>query len=261
MHPVLLHFGQIRIYTYGVMIAVGGLFSVLFWRRRWAKMGLASEEDLWLLINVLIVSGFVGGRLLDQFEDVGIHNSNFWKAAFSLSEGFAVMGAFCAVIAAVYGFSRWKKISFFRLADYLCLAAPFWQFFGRWGCFAAGCCFGLPMEHPWPWGVTFTNPLAQVNPLFLGRLIHPTQLYEAFGDLAIGLFLYFLVIGRIEKEELPRGMVCVIYLASYAVLRFMIEFYRGDVTMLPIGLTVAQAFCLGLLALSGGIFAVIRRKT
>ncbi|MDE1976173.1 MAG: prolipoprotein diacylglyceryl transferase [Elusimicrobia bacterium] len=261
MHPVLLQFGQFRLFTYGVMIAVGGVFSVFFWRRRWAKMGLACEEDLWLLVNILIVSAFLGGRILDQFEDVGIHNPNFWKDAFAFGQGFAVMGAFVAVLLAVYGFCRWKKIPFLNLADYLCLGVPFWQFFGRWGCFAAGCCYGLPMSRPWPWGVTFTNPLSQINPLFLGRLVHPTQLYEAFGDLAIGLALYFFVIGRVEKKELPRGSVCAIYLASYGVLRFMIEFYRGDVTMLPIGITVAQAFCLGLLALSGGIFLSIRRKS
>ncbi|MHB2026927.1 MAG: prolipoprotein diacylglyceryl transferase [Elusimicrobiota bacterium] len=260
MHPVLFYFGAFRIYSYGVLIAIGGVASVFFWKSRRIRMGLDSEDDLWLLVNVLLISGFAGGRLLYLFEDVGVRSPAFWTSVFSIDSGFAVMGAFVAVLASIYFFCRWKNIPFFQITDYLCLAAPFWQFFGRLGCFMAGCCFGLPVAYPWPWAVTFRDPRSLVNPLFLGRPIHPTQLYEAFGDLAIGLALYFGVIDRVERGELPRGTICAAYLAAYAVLRFMIEFYRGDVTMLPIGITVAQAFCLGLLTLSTGIFLAIRKK-
>jgi hypothetical protein len=49
---------------------------------------------------------------------------------------------------------------------------------GRLGCFAAGCCWGVPTKLPW--GVTFTNPLFHdLVGVPLDIKLHPTQLYES----------------------------------------------------------------------------------
>ncbi len=91
-------------------------------------------------------------------------------------------------------------------------------FFGRIGCFLAGCCYGK--ETSLPWGITFTNPnsLAQLNiPL------HPTQLYEAAGGLAI----FFILIWK-AKQKTFDGQIFWLFLFVYSVLRFFIEMVRGD---------------------------------
>ena len=69
-------------------------------------------------------------------------------------------------------------------------------------------------------GIVFTNPesLAPTNvPL------HPTQIYESAGELLI--FLLLLLIGT---RKTFKGQLFMLYLIFYAVLRFIVEFFRGD---------------------------------
>jgi len=257
VYPVLFHFGPLYIWTYGALIALGGIFSALFWKNRMAEIGIKKDEDFWLLINVILMSGFLGGRILFLFEYTSPFSQEFWSSAFSFSRGFSVMGAFVGVLGGVYWFSRRIKAAFLHVLDYVCQAAPFWHFFGRLGCFAAGCCFGRPTDVPW--AVTFTNPVSQVDPDLLGHPIHPTQLYEAAGNLAIAGFLYRFILVPTEKGRLRPGTLAALYFILYGVLRFVEEFYRGDAIPLSIGLTAAQAMCLALSAGGLSVLAVVYR--
>jgi phosphatidylglycerol:prolipoprotein diacylglycerol transferase len=260
MHPVFIEIGPIRLYSYGVLIALGGILSSLFWFNRRERMGIHREEDLWLFINIILFGGFLGGRLLYLLEYTQPFSREFWETAFSLDRGFSVMGAFVTVIGGVYWFCWRRQIDFLRLFDYVCQAAPFWHFFGRLGCLAAGCCFGRPPKGSLPWAVTFTDPRSLISPELLGRPVHPAQLYEAFGNLLIAALLFVFILPRIESGRLRPGTLCAGYLGSYAILRFLLEFYRGDTVVLPLGLTAAQAFCLGLLVFASVLWASVRRK-
>jgi phosphatidylglycerol:prolipoprotein diacylglycerol transferase len=94
--------------------------------------------------------------------------------------------------------------------------------FGRFGCFAAGCCYGKPTSLPW--GVTFTNPIAHFNSSTpLNVAIHPTELYEAAVEL-----INFLVLLWIFKHKKFEGQVIGAYLFLYGVARFFLEFVRDD---------------------------------
>lgn len=257
MFPVFLELGPLRLYTYGVLIAVGGALSCVFLYRRREKIGLQKEDDLWLLINVMIFGGFIGGRLLYLLEYVSFSGGDFWAQAFSFSRGFSVLGAFLGVSAAIYGFCRKLGLSFPRVLDYVCQIAPFWHFFGRLGCLAAGCCYGRAPLRPLPWVVTFTDPRSMTPAELLGTPLHPAQLYEGFGDLAIALFLYRFILPGVERGRLPRGAVCAVYFASYGVLRFAVEFFRGDTVALgSFPITAGQGISLGLL-LSAVVLGVV----
>ena len=69
-----------------------------------------------------------------------------------------------------------------------------------------------------------------------------------------------IVLPRVESGRFPRGSVCAGYFFSYAVLRFVTEFYRGDVVPFWLGLTAAQAGSLGLAAAAFGILVVARNQ-
>jgi phosphatidylglycerol:prolipoprotein diacylglycerol transferase len=258
MLPVLFSVGPLNIFTYGILIALGGALSARFWWLRSARIGIRREEDFWLLVNVILLGGFAGGRLLYLFEYERPFSPEFWSVAASFNRGFSVMGAFVGVIAGVWWFARRIQAGFLHTMDYVCQAAPFWHFFGRLGCLASGCCFGKPTGAPW--GVRFTNPNSMVDPELLGRPIHPTQLYEAFGNLAIAALLYRFVLLPTEKGRLKPGTLCGVYFLSYAFLRFVEEFYRGDTVPLPSGLTAAQAFCLALAAGGASLLVFVRYR-
>jgi phosphatidylglycerol:prolipoprotein diacylglycerol transferase len=91
-------------------------------------------------------------------------------------------------------------------------------FFGRLGCFFAGCCYGK--ETSLPWGVLFSDSdsLAPLNvPL------HPTQLYEAATSLAIFFFLKWK-----ENRKTFEGQIFWLFLLLYSSTRILVEMLRGD---------------------------------
>jgi phosphatidylglycerol:prolipoprotein diacylglycerol transferase len=259
MHPVLLTFGKLRVFSYGVLIAMGGAFSCLIWNSKREMMGLRSEDDFWLLVNVILFGGFLGGRGLFIIEYVPFRGPALREAVFSLSHGFSVLGAFAGVVGGVWLLARCRRIPFLRLLDYVSLVAPFWHVFGRLGCFSAGCCFGRPTRLPW--AVRFTDPVCLVDRSLLGAPLHPTQLYEAFGEAGIFLGLWFLALPRVERGLLPFGTITGLYFAAYGLLRFAVEFFRGDTVPGVLGLTGGQVLCLVLLAVGLSLIVGLQGKS
>ncbi|MCX5794322.1 MAG: prolipoprotein diacylglyceryl transferase [Elusimicrobia bacterium] len=258
MHPVLLTVGTLRVFSYGVLIALGGALSCLIWWAKRGRMGLRSEDDFWLLVNVVLFGGFLGGRGLYIIEYVPFRGPELWSAVLSLSRGFSVLGAFAGVIGGVWLLARRRGIPFLRLLDYVSLVAPFWHVFGRLGCFAAGCCHGRPTQLPW--AVRFTDPVCLVDRALLGAPLHPTQLYEAFGDAGIFLALWSYVVPRLETGRLGFGTLSGLYFAAYGLLRFGVEFFRGDTVPGILGLTGGQLLSLGLLGAGLGLAAWANRR-
>ena len=186
-------------------------------------------------------------------------SADFWAALVSPSRGFSVMGAFGGVSAGLWWLARRSGVPFLRLLDYVCAAAPLWHAFGRLGCFMAGCCFGRPSTLPW--AVTFRDPRSLVDTALVGVPLHPTQLYEALGDLVIAGVLMRWVLPEVERGRRPVGTVAAAYFLAYGVLRFATEFWRGDVLAIPgVGLTAAQGMSALLAAAAIGIYLYIGRR-
>ncbi len=249
MFPVLWSYGPLKLYGYGFMIVLGAVVVArLLWSRR-EKMGLRDEESYWALINIAALSGFLGGKLL-FLAQYG------WQGGLTVMNGYSSFGGFISVPLAIYAFARWKKIPFLKLADYMFLLAISWHVFGRLGCFLAGCCYGRPTTMPW--GVVFRDTRSMVPPELLGLHLHPTQLYEALGNLLIAAALYRLLL-KIEAGKYKPGLVVAGHLAAYGTLRFALESVRGDDLPSALGLTQGQAMGLALIAASAGVLVWRRR--
>lgn len=254
MKPILFTIGPIAVFGYGVMITLGGLLGFWFLHSRLKIAGLRGEDDFWILVNVMLLGGFAGGRLLYLFQLTQPLSAAFWRALISPSSGFSVFGAFATVPLAVYGFCRVRGIPFWRLFDVISVMAPLWHGFGRIGCFLAGCCHGRPTDLPW--GIVFRDPQSQIPANWLGIPLHPTQLYEAFANWIAAFFLWRLFL-RTEKR--PPALVTACYFGAYGIIRFVEEFFRGDTSPAGFGLTQGQALGLGLLAAAAAI-AVWRKR-
>lgn len=92
-------------------------------------------------------------------------------------------------------------------------AVPLFHFFGRIGCFAAGCCCGT--EYHGRFFASFVN--ADGVPRV------PVQLFEAAGNL-----LLFLLLAALLRKNDPRLSLSGLYLTCYGAMRFALEFLRGD---------------------------------
>ena len=94
-------------------------------------------------------------------------------------------------------------------------------FWGRLGCLAVGCCHG----RPGPWGIEYTAPHRDEGlPWYLvGVPLVPVQAFEALWSLVVvlGGGLVLLALGS-------PGDVLGWAIATYAVGRFGLEFFRGD---------------------------------
>jgi phosphatidylglycerol:prolipoprotein diacylglycerol transferase len=115
------------------------------------------------------------------------------------------------------------------------------QVVGKIGCFLAGCCYGTPSGLPWS-----VVPIARGASR--GVALHPVQLYEAAFYVVLGLALWA------NRRRLAAGGMAWIYLAGYGSIRFVAEYFRGDVVPWRPGLTVGQGAAI-LLLLAGLVVA------
>ncbi len=91
---------------------------------------------------------------------------------------------------------------------------PLGHAFGRIGCLFAGCCYGMPYD----------GRLA-VHSVFVDsqQMLFPIQAVESVCNIA--LFVILILYTKKSKKGLQ---TLSLYLVSYSVIRFVIEFFRGD---------------------------------
>jgi phosphatidylglycerol:prolipoprotein diacylglycerol transferase len=220
VHPVLVDFGFFQLPTYGVLLVIGLALALYLAARRAETVGLSghlvADVALWV-----VLWGLVGAKvLLVVTEPSYLASPAGWWGL--LRAGGVFYGGLIGAAAAAIVLLRRHRLAFFPVADVLAPSVALGHFFGRLGCFSAGCCYGAACHAPW--AVVFTHPRAAEisgTPLFVP--LHPTQLYEAAFNLVNFFFLAWLF-----RQRPPAGTVFGAYLVTYGTARFLIEFFRGD---------------------------------
>jgi len=218
MFPILVKIGPFTIYTYGVLIALGLFVALQYVLAITRKRGI-DDGKIMDVVLVALLCGFAGARLtyvLFNLRDYIAHPADILKI---WEGGLVFYGGFLsgALSAAAFVYYR-KTMPAWELADILAPAIALAHVFGRLGCFAAGCCYGLPSNAPW--AVTFSSSSCLAP---TGVELHPSQLYEAAGN-----FVMFIALDRMLRRPHKQGVVFGWYLFFYSVVRFAAEFFRGD---------------------------------
>jgi phosphatidylglycerol:prolipoprotein diacylglycerol transferase len=231
MYPVLLHiWGPFAVHSYGAMIALGALITLVIMQRDKKLMQAISEQELTELVTVLILAGVVFGRLLHIIENFdSIHSVldaiNITDAGFSLLG--TVLGGACAGAIFLYR----KKLDFFAIADRVTIYIPLMYSISRIGCFLAGCCYG--QETTSAWSIVYRNTDV-FAPCFIH--LHPTQLYSSAAGLVIFLCMYFIADHVFKKP----GQLFGCYFIATGLERFCIDFLRADRSMLTTIFSTSQ---------------------
>ncbi len=272
---------------YGVMLVLA-LAAAWMWARRRASSAGMDASYIDLLVPLALIVGSLGLRLFGVLlpEDTLVLGPG-QRLPFRRQ----MFGLLLATLPVVLVYASWMGVSRRALLDVLALPALLWVAVLRIGCFLAGCCWGdlaLDSGHPElalaeverqvhtlprldamaaPFAVRFpatsfawqqqyaVGVVSAISPASLP--VHPTQLYEAGGVLAVLLLLRWVGGSRWRPGLLACGA-----LAGYAALRFGIEFLRAD-SPLVIGLLNLNQLCsivLLLLCALGGL-AACRRYT
>ena len=243
MHPVFLKIGSFELATYGFMTALGYIVASLYLLPRAKKINI-DKDTFWNLIFILFLGALVGAKLLFIIVSWPELGTTLTEKIFTIIKnfryGFVFFGGMIVAVVALIGYMKRKKLPILKTSDLLIVGLPLGHALGRIGCFCAGCCYGRPTTMPW--GVTFTNPQALVPQELLGVPLHPTQLYESAGNLLLFVFLHFAY-----KRKHKDGAILVTYIFAYSLMRFIIEFFRGDFRgNFVLGLSPSQ--CISLVA-------------
>jgi len=212
VHPELvrLHYLGIErpIYSYGALVVAGIAVGILVGVWRAPRFGLARFDEL--AVGLLgVVGGLVGAVVL---YDVVQWRALVADPSMLLHPGLVFYGGLVGGAGAAYAYCRAWGVPILRAADAGAPGLALGHAVGRIGCLLGGCCYGRVVDEKFPLAVHLA-----------GAWRHPVQLYEAAGLVA-------LAVGCVAARRLERhvGAVFALYVAGYAMLRFVVEHWRGD---------------------------------
>ena len=249
---------------YGITIAVAILFAMLlvFVRAKHSGQDVNDYENLAILG---IIFGIIGARIYyvifswsDYREDI--------KSVFNIRQGgLAIYGGIIAGFLTAYLYAKVKKLSFWQIADTVCIGFPAGQMIGRWGNFFNREAFGeytdslfamrLPIDAVRAGDVTdrMREHITAVDGVRTIQ-VHPTFLYESAWCLVI---LVILLVMSYRGKNLFTGQVFLTYLGLYGLGRVLIEGLRTD--QLKVGpVAVSQVLSGVLVILCFGL--ILRRR-
>lgn len=226
MYPYIEIFDK-KISCYGIMSTIG-IFAAAVLACYLIKK---EEKDYYNMIVVLLISSV--GLLLFSHLLYGLTNidilvrvvrhfdkvkgfSDFVSIFSYIFGGSVFYGGLIGFLLTAYICVKKKKLNKKKYFDIFAVIIPLFHFFGRIGCFLVGCCYGIESKI----GFTYHRSLVES-----ANHVHrfPIQLVEAGFNLIL-----FFVLYKFYKKEKYKGKLIYIYLMSYAVARFIFEFFRGD---------------------------------
>jgi len=244
VHPIAFQLGSYNVYWYGVLVALAFVIGLWTASRRSLRDGIAPEKiaDLgpWLIVGAI-----AGSRALYVIsywrEDFA--GRPLWEILMTRHGGLVFYGGLIGAILACILFVRLKKLPLWKIADITAPSIALGYALGRIGCLLNGCCYGKACDLPW--AIRFPQDHATH-----GTPIHPTQIYDSLWGF--GLYLALAWLYRRKRFD---GQVFGVFLITYAVLRSIVEIFRGDYIpehVLGI-LTAAQLTSVGVLVFGAAV--------
>lgn len=229
MYPTI----HITLPSYAVLASIGGFAVVLFLYFRIEKY-LLSFADFLKMFCVSIVCGFVGSRVIYLFSRLSWLLKNFsvqHLISTVIGGGLVFYGGLLGVLLGIHIYCKKHNISSKNIYNMIAPAIPLFHFFGRIGCFMSGCCYGVELK----------SAINLFGVIQFDRI--PTQLIEALFEVLLFVVLLVLQRKNDEKDYLK------VYMITYAIFRFLIEFLRGDtIRGFYFGLSTSQIIALSVLA-------------
>ncbi len=216
MLPVLLDFGFVKIYTFGVFVVLGFFWSLFV---LWKLIGLTGykEEDIFDGVFIGLLGGLIGARFFYVWLNFSRFGFNLLKVI--LINGypglFLYAGLACGFLC-FFLFIRLKKIPFLKAIDYgmpgLFLALAFMKF----GAFLSGGEIGSP-----------TNFFLKIIYSGHEEPRHLTGMYEAFFFIW-GAYCAYKILLLVRREKLPHGFGWYFFMSYFSVVYLLLDKIKGN---------------------------------
>ncbi len=222
INPIVFSIGDFAIHWYSIMwvTAFGVIYLLLLWRTK-KNEGNYSIEFLQNLITNSLIGALVGGRLgyvifynllyyiKNPIQVISPYDfdSDRWIGIYGMSYHGGVIG----VVIALIWTAKKNKQDVLKLFDFIVPVIPLGYMFGRFGNFFNTELVGRITDSSL--GMYFNDEIV---------LRHPSQLYEAFCE---GVLL-FIILWSLRNRKFEKGILGALYLMGYAIVRFIIEFFR-----------------------------------
>ncbi len=243
--------------TYGVTALIGIAFAVFYIRQTIKGRKDIDKSQIISIPAMAFIGAFIGAHIM-----YGItHLDKIWWCITHIGEVFKSFDTFIFYVSDIFGgmvfyggliggtivgmiYCKKQNLDILFYADIFAPAIPLFHAFGRIGCFLGGCCYGIESS----WGFSYPNEN-------IVRL--PIQLIESLGDIII-----FVVLVILSYKKLKKGMIFLLYILMYGILRIATEFFRGDsVRGVIFGISTSQWISFILIIVSSITIFRITRKS
>lgn len=250
--PILFKLGILAIHWYGLLIAIAVIIG-LFLTIKFTQKYRIEKEKIFDLAFYLIIFGFFGARIYHVLSEINYYRLHPLEIFYVWQGGLGVFGALIVGIIVLFFYSRKHQLSFWLIADILVPSFVLGEAIVRWGNWFNQENFGRPTNLPWGIPIDWQNrPLEYLN----SEYFHPCFLYQFLWNLVIFIFLIVLI----KKIKFGSGLILSIYLITYSIGRFLIEFLRINYQPIFLGLRLAQVMTI-LIFLFGVLLLIIKLST
>jgi phosphatidylglycerol:prolipoprotein diacylglycerol transferase len=252
---------------YGMIIMFAAVAAAFLVTRLLKERG--EDPDLvWDGLIWALIFGIIGARLYHVFTpsksslDAGIDTMYYLTHPLSIVwtpgvgpglRGLGIPGAIFGGAVGIYIFTRRRKIDFLMAVDVSSPGLALAQVIGRWGNFINQELYGKPTDLPWK---IFISPENRIRGYEAAEYFHPLFLYESLWSL--GNLLLLLWLPRKLGTRLKSGDIFLVYLITYPLGRFLLEFLRLDYVPMW-GINFNQIAML-LVAIASGIALFMRHR-
>ncbi len=244
MFPKICSLGPVTIHSYGLAIALGVFLCILLMTRSARRFGFPPSEKVMDLVFVVVFSGFLGARLFYVVQEWEWYRSHLWEIFQIWKGGLVYYGGMIGSFLSLFIYLRGVRLPILQTTDFLITHVPLAHAFGRLGCFLNGCCYGK--SSTLPWAVRFPFP---------PEAVHPTQAYELLFNLSLfGLLFWYYPRRRFAGEGI------ILYLVTYSLGRFLLEFFRGDQPLSFFGYSLHQILSLLFIAVAIASYGIHRLR-
>ena len=211
-------FSIIGLSLYDIFFMLGIVAALLILRLLSDKSGFSAKLfNFCLLDGVLSITCGYGSAVLFQAFYNFLDNGKFELSATTGATFYGGLIGGVALFLIIYfavGHFRFPdgehRATVFKLIGIAACSITAAHALGRVGCFTVGCCHGHATESAL--GIFMKYP---------GYKVLPTQLWEA---VFLGLLCAWLIVRFLKNKSYNMP----IYMASYGIWRFFIEYFRGD---------------------------------